>query len=119
MSLKKSSIKELLNEKHLKGVVSELKATQILIKNGFLVFKNVSPNGMVDMIAMDEIGNLFLIDVKTISFRKKYKMPSRKEIRRSPTPAQKKLGVILMIVDGEKIRFSPVRCGLSKKLKCQ
>jgi hypothetical protein len=120
MTLKKNSINnELLNEKHVKGVVSELKATEILLKHGLLVYKNVSPNGLVDLIAMDEEGNLFLIDVKTISFRKKYKMPSRKEIRRSPTPAQKKLGVILMIVDGEKIRFSPVRCGLSKKLKCQ
>ncbi len=119
MSLKKSSTNELLNEKHIKGVVSELKATEILLNHGLLVYKNVSPNGLIDIIAIDEEGKVYLIDVKTISFRKKYDLPSRKEIRRSPTPAQKKLGVILMIVDGEKIRFSPVRCGLSKKLKCQ
>ena len=119
MSLKKSSTNELLNEKHIKGVVSELKATEILLNHGLLVYKNVSPNGLIDIIAIDEEGEVYLIDVKTISFRKKYDLRSRKEIRRSPTPAQKKLGVILMIVDGEKIRFSPVRCGLSKKLKCQ
>ena len=120
MTLKKNSINnELLNEKHVKGVVSELKATEILLKHGLLVYKNVSPNGLVDLIAMDQEGRIFLIDVKTISFRKKYKHPSRKEIRRSPSGQQKKLGVILMIIDGESVRFSPARCPLSKIIKSQ
>lgn len=119
MTVRKNSTNDLLNQKHLKGVVSELKATQILIKNGFLVYKNITPHGIVDIIAMDQEGNLFLIDVKTISFRKKYKMPSRKEIRRTPTGQQKKLGVILMIIDGDEVRFSPSNCDLSKKIKSQ
>ena len=120
MTLKKNSINnELLNEKHVKGVVSELKATEILLKHGLLVYKNVSPNGLVDIIAMDGEGNLYLIDVKTVSFRKKYKMPSRKEIRRAPSGPQKKFGVILMIIDGDSFTFSPARCPLSKKLKSQ
>ena len=43
MTQKKCSIKtNLLNQKHATGVVSELKATQFLIKNGFLVFTNTS-----------------------------------------------------------------------------
>jgi hypothetical protein len=120
MTSKKNSINnELLNEKHVKGVVSELKATEILLKHGLLVYKNVSPNGLVDLIAMDQEGRIFLIDVKTISFRKKYKQPSRKEIRRSPSGQQKKLGVILMIIDRESVRFSPARCPLSKIIKSQ
>lgn len=119
MTVRKNLTNELLHEKHLKGVVSELKATQILINHGFLVYKNVSPHGIVDIIAMDEEGNMFLIDVKTISFRKKYKLPSRKEIRRAPSGSQKKLGVILMIIDGDNVTFSPARCPLSKIIKCQ
>jgi len=120
MTARKNSTNDLLNQKHVKGVVSELKAIQILISNGLLVYKNTSPHGIVDIIAMDEDGNMFLIDVKTISFRKKYRMPSRKEIRRAPSGPQKKLGVVLMIIDGDNVRFSPSRCPLSKLIKeCQ
>ena len=117
MSLKKSTNRSLLNEKHLKGVISEIKATEILIKNGFLVYKNVSAHGMVDIVAIDDLGKIYLIDVKTISFRKTYFSPADKIIRRIPSDDQKKLGVVLMIIDGESFAFSPVDCALSKKIK--
>jgi hypothetical protein len=109
----------LINEKHVKGVISEIKATEILIKNGFLVYRNVTAHGMVDIVAMDDSGKIYLIDVKTISFRKKYFSPADKIIRRIPSNDQKKLGVILMIIDGENFTFSPVDCALSKKIKSQ
>tara|TARA_B100001094_G_C18130403_1_gene771907 strand:+ start:576 stop:941 length:366 start_codon:yes stop_codon:yes gene_type:complete len=109
----------LINEKHVKGVISEIKATEILIKNGFLVYRNVTAHGMVDIVAIDGLGKIYLIDVKTISFRKKYFSPADKIIRRIPSNDQKKLGVILMIIDGENFTFSPVDCALSKKIKSQ
>jgi Holliday junction resolvase len=100
MTAKKYSINTtLLNQKHATGVVSELKATEYLIKNGFLVFTNTSPNGLIDIIAVNDEGKIFLIDVKTITHRKKYKYPSKKEINRCPTLDQKKMGVILMMID--------------------
>ena len=123
MTLKKYSIKtNLLNQKHATGVVSELKATQFLIKNGFLVFTNTSPNGLIDIIAVNDDGEVFLIDVKTITHRKKYKYPSKKEINRCPTSNQKKMGVVLMMIDDKTIKFSPPDCDLAKiikKLQCQ
>ena len=123
MTLKKYSIRtNLLNQKHATGVISELKATQFLIKNGFLVFTNTSPNGLIDIIAVNDDGDVFLIDVKTITHRKKYKYPSKKEINRCPTSNQKKMGVIVMMLDDENIKFSPSNCDLAKiikKLQCQ
>ena len=118
MTAKKYSINTtLLNQKHATGVVSELKATQILIKNGFLVFNNTSPNGLIDIIAVNDEGKVFLIDVKTITHRKKYKYPSKKEINRCPTSDQKKMGVILMMIDDETVKFSPSDCDLAKIIK--
>ena len=123
MTAKKYSINTtLLNQKHATGVVSELKATQFLIKNGFLVFNNTSPNGLIDIIAVNDEGKVFLIDVKTITHRKKYKYPSKKEINRCPTSDQKKMGVIIMMIDDKNIKFSPSDCDLAKiikKLQCQ
>ena len=123
MTAKKYSINTtLLNQKHATGVVSELKATQFLIKNGFLVFTNTSPNGLIDIIAVNDKGKVFLIDVKTITHRKKYKYLSKKEINRCPTASQKKMGVIIMMIDDKNIKFSPSDCDLAKiikKLQCQ
>ena len=118
MTQKKYSINTtLLNQKHATGVVSELKATQFLIKNGFLVFNNTSPNGLIDIIAVNDEGKVFLIDVKTITHRKKYKYPSKKEINRCPTSDQKKMGVILMMIDDKTVKFSPSDCDLAKIIK--
>ena len=118
MTAKKYSINTtLLNQKHATGVVSELKATQFLIKNGFLVFNNTSPNGLIDIIAVNDEGKVFLIDVKTITHRKKYKYPSKKEINRCPTSDQKKMGVILMMIDDKTVKFSPSDCDLAKIIK--
>jgi len=121
MTLKKktSTNPSLIHEKHVKGVISEIKATEILIKHGFLVYRNVTAHGMVDIVAIDELGKIYLIDVKTISFRKTYFSPADKVIRRIPSDDQKKLGVVLMIIDGESFAFSPVDCALSKKIKSQ
>jgi len=91
MTAKKYSINTtLLNQKHATGVVSELKATQFLIKNGFLVFTNTSPNGLIDIIAVNDKGKVFLIDVKTIKI-------SGSGAKR--TKLQKELGVILVSFD--------------------
>ena len=118
MTLKRYSIRSnLLNQKHATGVISELKATQFLIKNGFLVFTNTSPNGLIDIIAVNDDGDVFLIDVKTITHRKKYKYLSKKEINRCPTKNQKKMGVIIMMIDEENIKFSPSNCDLAKIIK--
>ena len=54
-----------MNKKH-KGAVAELKATAWLLQQGYEVFRNVSPYGPYDIIAIkDDI--IEKIDVKTAS----------------------------------------------------
>ena len=91
MTIRKSST-NLLNDKHVKGVVSELRAAQILLELGFLVFQNVAPNGVIDLIAISPDNETFRIDVKTRS-RRKTKSKKRQvghEIYRSPTKIVRK-----------------------------
>ena len=112
-------MKEFLNKKHISGTVSEYSAVNRLLELGFLVFKNVAPNGMIDLIAISPDNETFRIDVKTASRRTK-KTNFRKEgdlIFRTPTVEQKKYDVVLMIVDREEFKILPTHSPLSKWLK--
>ena len=112
-------MKEFLNKKHISGTVSEYSAVNKLLELGFLVFKNVAPNGMIDLIAISPSNETFRIDVKTASRRTK-KTNFRKEgdlIFRTPTVEQKKYDVVLMIVDREEFKILPTHSPLSKWLK--
>lgn len=52
--------------KHL-GAQSELIACAWLLGQGFEVFRNVSPHGETDVLAIDETGKLWRFDIKTRS----------------------------------------------------
>ena len=112
-------MKEFLNKKHISGTVSEYSAVNKLLQLGFLVFKNVAPHGMIDLIAISPDDETFRIDVKTAS-RRTSNTNYRKEgdpIYRSPSSEQKKYDVVLMIVDGDKFKILPTHSKLSKILK--
>lgn len=112
-------MKEFINKKHVSGTVSEYSAVNKLLNLGFLVFKNVAPNGMIDLVAISPDNETFRIDVKTAS-RRTDKTNYRKEgdlIFRTPTVEQKKYDVVLMIVDHEKFKIFPTHSPLSKWLK--
>jgi len=54
-----------MNKKH-KGALAELKASSWLLSKGFEVFRNVSPHGPVDIVALNpKTKETILIDVKT------------------------------------------------------
>lgn len=53
------------------GAASELLAATDLIQNGFDVFRNLSPNGPCDLIAMKD-GVLLRIEVKSAPHTKEY-----------------------------------------------
>lgn len=58
----------MVHKKH-RGALSELQACSFLIKEGYEVFRNVSPHGLVDLIARNPTTKeLILIDVKTGSY---------------------------------------------------
>ena len=120
MTVKKSST-NLIHDKHVKGIVSELRAAQILLELGFLVFKNVSCHGFIDVIAISPRDETFRIDIKTASKRVSdktksvgYYRKSGEMIYRVPTPDQKKYDVVLLIVDRDKFKIMPTRSKLAK-----
>ena len=111
-------MKEFLNKKHISGTVSEYSAINKLLQLGFLVFKNVAPHGMIDLIAISPDDETFRIDVKTGS-RRKTKSKKRQighEIYRAPSKIQKEMDVVLMIVDSDSWKIHPTRSKLSKWL---
>ena len=78
--------------KKVTGDVSEFKAVIKFLKEGYMVFKNVSGAGPIDMVLVhQETGEIRKIDVKTVSYRQTWK-PGTK-IHRQRTPEQVRLKV--------------------------
>lgn len=83
-----------MDKKH-SGAHNELAATVWLMKQGFEVFRNVSPHGAVDIIAMKE-GEITLFDVKRASLR-----IDGEPVDLKLKPDQVALGVKLIVVFGD------------------
>ena len=87
---------------HIKGDKAEYIAAMWLWDQGYLVCRNMSQQGPVDLVAIKEY-EVILIDVKSECRRKRdgYK------INRSLTPIQNNLGVIILklIVDTGECTF--------------
>jgi len=81
---------------HVKGDKAEYIAAMWLWDQGYLVCKNMSQQGPVDLVAIKE-DEVILIDVKSECRRKRdgYK------INRSLTPIQKSIGVKILNVNVE------------------
>ena len=78
--------------KKVTGDVNEFKAVIKFLKEGYMVFKNVSGAGPIDMVLVhQETGEIRKIDVKTVSYRQTWK-PGTK-IHRQRTPEQVRLKV--------------------------
>ena len=83
------------NKKHIKSDQAELIAQEFFIKKGYGVFKNISAQGPVDMVVLDNDGYSLLIDVKAISLRSK----NGWKVNRAPSKEQDLLGVHLCYVN--------------------
>ena len=91
-----------MTAKTIKGSIGEHKAIIQLLADGYHVAKSVDPHCPFDIIAVGEDGAVKLIDVKTITMRKKSKPNwtiKSKRINRVLTAIQKRMGVELMMVD--------------------
>ena len=90
-----------------KGTISEYQAIVDLTKEGYHVAVACNPQCPFDLVAVGEDGEIRLIDVKTNSYRKKYKRKTwtKKSLKiyRCPTEKQKKLKIELMMIDNENI----------------
>jgi RecB family endonuclease NucS len=90
-----------MSKKSIKGTVGEHKVIVQLLEDGYHVAKAVDQHCPFDLIAVDEDGNVKLIDVKTVSYRKKTKPNWKKsrQINRVPSVKQKKMKIELIMVD--------------------
>ena len=88
---------------HIKGDKAEYIAAMWLWDQGYLVCRNMSQQGAVDLVAIKE-HEVILIDVKSECVRKRdgYK------INRALTPIQKNLGVNILNVNVETGEFTYV-----------
>ena len=90
-----------MSKKSIKGTVGEHKVIVQLLEDGYHVAKAVDQHCPFDLITVDEDGNVKLIDVKTVSYRKKTKPNWKKsrQINRVPSVRQKKMKIELIMVD--------------------
>ena len=90
-----------MSKKSIKGTVGEHKIIIQLLEKGYHVAKAVDPHCPFDLVAVGEKGNIKLIDVKSISYRKNTKpnWKKAKEINRVRNDKQKKMNVELIMVD--------------------
>ena len=80
------------DQKKVTGDVNEFRAVIKFLQEGYMVFKNVSGAGPIDMVLVhQETGEIRKIDVKTTSYRQTWK-PGTK-IHRQRTPEQVRLKV--------------------------
>ena len=91
-----------MTKKTIKGTIGEHKAIIQLMEDGYHVAKSVDPHCPFDLVAVCEDGDVKLIDVKTVTIRKKIKPNwtiKSKRINRVLTKVQKKMGVEHLMVD--------------------
>ena len=91
-----------MTKKTIKGTIGEHKAIIQLMEDGYHVAKSVDPHCPFDLVAVGEDGDVKLIDVKTVTIRKKIKPNwtiKSKRINRVLTKVQNKMGVEHLMVD--------------------
>ena len=91
-----------MTKKTIKGTIGEHKVIIQLMEDGYHVAKSVDQHCPFDLVAVGENGDVKLIDVKSVSYRKKGKLTLTKKsliINRVPTKRQKKMKIELMMVD--------------------
>tara|TARA_R100001510_G_scaffold47772_1_gene45220 strand:+ start:417 stop:698 length:282 start_codon:yes stop_codon:yes gene_type:complete len=86
--------------KKVLGDINEFRAIIKFLNEGYMVFKNVSGTGPIDLVLVhQETGEVRKIDVKTITYRKSW-APNTK-IARQRTKEQVRLGVEFEFMDRE------------------
>ena len=97
-------ISERQKKTHIKGTAGEYHAISELTKAGYYVAKSCDPHCPFDIVIVDKNGKIQLLDIKTNTYRYKFKgkaLKNKRKIFRSPTKEQKKLNIKLLMVDYE------------------
>jgi len=91
-----------MSKKSIKGTVGEHKVIVQLLEEGYHVAKAVDQQCPFDLVAVSEEGDVKLLDVKTISYRKNTKptwTKKSKKINRVPNLRQRKMKIELVMID--------------------
>ena len=84
--------------KKVTGDVNEFRAVIKFLQEGYMVFKNVSGAGPIDLVLVHQgTGEVRKIDVKTTSYRQSWKPGTR--IHRQRSKEQVRLGVEFQFLD--------------------
>jgi hypothetical protein len=95
---KHRDLKEFIIDKQVKGAIAENLAKNYFLNKGYLVFPNLTAQGCIDMVIINQNNEIMKIDVKSVSIRERDGYP----VMRSRTLLQKKLDVKLLYVDVNK-----------------
>ena len=86
------------DQKKVTGDVNEFRAVIKFLQEGYMVFKNVSGAGPIDLVLVHQgTGEVRKIDVKTTSYRQSWKPGTR--IHRQRSKEQVRLGVEFQFLD--------------------
>jgi len=86
------------DQKKVTGDVNEFRAVIKFLQEGYMVFKNVSGTGPIDLVLVhQETGEVRKIDVKTTSYRQSWRPGTR--IHRQRSKEQVRLGVEFEFLD--------------------
>ena len=91
-----------MSKETIKGTIGEHKIIIQLLEDGYHVAKAVDPHCPFDLVAVGEDGDVKLIDVKSVCYRKNGKPNWTKKsliINRVPTKKQKQMKIELVMVD--------------------
>ena len=95
-----------MDPRQYKGTISENKAINKFLEEGYLVFKNTCEQGPIDIIVVNpKNGRSFYLDVKTSNGNT---IKNGKNVGGSGNklkPKQKELGVRLCLVEGNEVRI--------------
>ena len=105
-----------MDPRQYKGTISENKAINKILEEGYLVFKNICEQGPIDIVVVNpKNGKCFYVDIKTSLGSRVVNGKTVGGSGNKLKPQQKKLGVRLCLVEGDEIRIVEKRETISKR----
>jgi len=107
-----------MNPRQYKATISENKAINKFLEQGYYVFKNCCEQGPIDIIVVNpQNGRAHFLDVKTSQGTRKVNGKSTGGTGIKLKPYQKELGVRLCVVQGDEVRIVEKRETVNERNK--
>ena len=107
-----------MDPRQYKATISQNKAINKFLEEGYYVFTNVCEQGPIDIIVVNpKNGRAHLFDIKTSQGSRIINGKSAGGGGAKLKPAQKELGVRLCVVEGDEVRIVEKRETITKRFK--